>query len=91
VSATGTGITNQIETAIATLRQVARDGDLANVLGSETLPRVRELIAKVEEVGRECAGCDGTGKLTLPMGNEEAGAPCPDCDDLRALLSRVRQ
>jgi methylthioribose-1-phosphate isomerase len=55
VSATGTGVVNQLQTAIGTIRIACKNGDLANVLAGETLPTLRAMACALEDIERQAA------------------------------------
>ena len=55
------------------------------------LREARKLLAEagpyVLQIARACAECDGTAVLRGEHGFEEV---CPDCDEIRDLLSRIK-
>lgn len=55
MSASGTGVRNQLAHAVAALRQMP-DGDMANTLVAETIPAVEKLIAAADRA-RGHLGC----------------------------------
>lgn len=75
---------------------------LASEIGDHTESRTRgneeanarliasapELLAIAQDYAASCAECDGTG---VPEFGEDAGKPCPDCADVRAVIAKATE